>query len=101
MAEKKNVTLEYSPTSLNNAIEIANYLRNKFSEKEVEKFYQFLLDFEHIIVKFPTLYNASKKKKIRRAVLSKELSVFYLFTKSKISIVAIIDNRWDQKRILK
>ncbi len=101
MAEKKRLVVEYSPSSLNNAIEIVSYLRRKFTEKEVNRFYQFLYDFEQIIGLYPTLYAESSRKNIRRAVLSKELSVFYVVKKNKINIVAIIDNRWDQDKRIK
>lgn len=100
MAEKQVFTLEYSPTSLKNALDIVAYLRNKFSEREFNRFYLLLIDFEHIVIQYPTLYNESQKRNIRRAVLSKELSIFYMIRKDKISIVAIIDNRWDLDRII-
>ncbi len=101
MAEKRKLIVEYSKQSLGNAKEIVSYLQKKFTDKEVDKFYAALNDFEKIIVAYPTLYSESKKKKIRKAVLSKELSVFYSIKKSKISIIAIFDNRWDISSKLK
>jgi hypothetical protein len=101
MAEKKIFIVEYSQQSLENAREIVYYLRKKFTEKEVNSFYQALNDFEKIIVFYPTLYSESKKKRVRRAVLSKVLSVYYSINKNKISIIAIIDNRWDETSKIK
>jgi hypothetical protein len=60
-----------------------------------------LNDFEKIISEYPTLYSESPKKKIRRAVLSKALSIYYSINKNKITIVAIIDNRWEENKSLK
>ena len=37
----------------------------------------------------------TKKKNVRRAVLSKPLSVFYRIEKSTIEVLAILDNRCD------
>jgi plasmid stabilization system protein ParE len=96
MAEKKNLSVEYSKQSLENAKEIVSYLQKNFSEKEVTNFYKVLADFEKIIILYPTIYSESKKKKFRRAVLSKVLSVYYSVKKNKISIIAIFDNRWDE-----
>lgn len=93
MSDRSNLKVEYSKQSLRNAIEIVSYLTNKFADKEVNKFYQILPNFEKIIVAYPTLYSQSKIKNIRRAVLSSELSVYYQIKKNKISIIAILDNR--------
>ena len=101
MAEKKKFIVEYSQQSLENAREIVYYLQKKFTEKEVNSFYKALNDFEKIIVFYPTIYSESKKKRVRRAVLSKVLSVYYSINKNKISIIAIFDNRWDESSKLK
>ncbi|HAC16890.1 MAG TPA: hypothetical protein DCE78_13235 [Bacteroidetes bacterium] len=96
MDESKSLVVEYTSKSLNNALEISSYLRNRFSQKEVDTFYQALSEFEKIINHYPKLYKESKRLKIRRAVLSKVLSVYYRITKNKIVIIAILDNRWDE-----
>ena len=101
MAEKKKLIVEYSKQSLENAKEIVSYLRQKFTEKEVTNFYKALYDFEKIIILYPTLYSESQKKRIRRAVLSKVLTVYYSINKNKIAIIAIFDNRWDETGKLK
>jgi hypothetical protein len=96
MADKKKLIVEYSSQSLENAKEIVSYLQKNFSQNEVTNFYKVLADFEKIIILYPTIYSESKKKKFRRAVLSKVLSVYYSVKKNKISIIAIFDNRWDE-----
>ncbi len=101
MAEKEDFIVQYSKQSLENAKEIVSYLLEKFSEKEVNRFYKDLNDFEKIIIIYPTLYLESQKKRIRRAVLSKVLSVYYSINKNKISIIAIFDNRWDETSKIK
>lgn len=101
MAKKQRLEIEYSPSALKHAQQIVAYLRQKFSEKEVVKFYQFLNDFEQIIVIFPTLYSESSKINVRKAVLSHQLSVYYSIKNNKMNVVAILDNRWEQSRKLK
>lgn len=96
MAKKKRLVVEYSAQSLSNTTEIIAYLRRRFSQKEIDNFTQSLADFEKIISLYPTLYAQSPKMKIRRAVLSKVLSIYYTIRKNKIYIVAILDNRWDK-----
>ncbi len=95
MNKKKSFTVEYSKQSLENAKEIAAYLKSRFTEKEINNFYQVLEDFEKVIISFPTLYAESSKMKIRKAVLSKVLTVYYSINENKISIISILDNRWD------
>jgi plasmid stabilization system protein ParE len=101
MAKRQRLEVEYAPNALKHAQQIVAYLRQKFSEKEVTKFYRFLNDFEQIIVMFPTLYSESLKKNVRKAVLSHQLSLYYSVKNNKINVVAILDNRWEQSRKLK
>jgi plasmid stabilization system protein ParE len=96
MSEGRNLIVEYSKQSLDNASEIIVYLRMHFTEKEVSSFYQTLQEFEKIVRLFPNLYPESKKRRVRRAVLSRELSVYYAIKNNNILIVAIFDNRWDE-----
>lgn len=99
--KKKSFILEYSKQSLENAKEIAAFLNSRFTEKEINNFYQVLEDFEKVIISFPTLYAESSKKKIRKAVLSKVITVYYSINKNKISIISVFDNRWDFESRLK
>ena len=101
MTKKRKLVVDYSQQSLKNAKEIVAYLKLKFSEKEVNNFFQTFNDFENIVSIYPNLYSESQKKKIRKAVLSKVLSVFYSIKRNKISIIAIFDNRWDEASKLK
>lgn len=96
MLDLKITDVIYSNTALENASSIKKYLLNYFSEKEVDHFFSLLQSFETAVISFPKLYPpASKKKNIRRAVLSKPLSVFYRIQNSNIEVLAIFDNRCD------
>ncbi len=52
--------------------------------------------FERVVSVFPELYPKSVKgENIHRAVLSKQLSVFYTILNNEISVIAMTDNRMD------
>lgn len=96
MHEKKAVIVEWTEQSLDTAIRIKKYLERSFSEKEIETFLTLLSTFENAVAVFPKLYPVTlKKKNIRRAVLSKELSVYYRFYKKRVEVLAVLDNRCD------
>ena len=94
---KSSVTsIVWTERSLQNAISIKEYLVSEFSAKEIDGFYSLLESFEIAVCAFPELYPESEvKKRVRRAVLSKVLSVFYRVKKNKIEVLAILDNRCD------
>lgn len=98
MPELNIKNIVYTDIALANASSIKKYLFHKFSAKEVDIFYSLLQSFEMATISFPKLYpKTNKKKNIRRAVLSKVLSVFYRIQNSNIEVLAIIDNRCDLK----
>jgi hypothetical protein len=99
MADKILPKIIYSKRSLTNVQTIRDYLLHKFTQKEVDNLYGMLGAFESIVVVFPKLYPLIiNSKNIRRAVLSKQLSVFYLYSKDTLSITAILDNRMDNSK---
>lgn len=86
----------YTSRSLTDALIIKNFILVKFTQREVDNFYKMLATFEKVVVAFPQLYPKSNKSQdVRRAVLSKQLSVFYKDSGKGIFIVAILDNRMD------
>jgi plasmid stabilization system protein ParE len=90
----KPYRVEWTKRSLINAIAIKNYLIQKFTVKEVVKFERLLRQFELTVSNFPTLYPESKSQKLlRRAVIHKNTTVYYIFNKNKVTVVAMKDNR--------
>ncbi|MEN0054966.1 MAG: hypothetical protein AAGC65_14925 [Mucilaginibacter sp.] len=99
MPESFPLAIVYTKRSNTDAIAIKNYLLYKFTQKEVAKFYRLLQIFERVITVFPELYPLSSKgKNVRRAVLSKQLSVFYKINQDQIVVIAILDNRVDYSK---
>ncbi|RZA02326.1 MAG: type II toxin-antitoxin system RelE/ParE family toxin [Sphingobacteriaceae bacterium] len=86
----------YTDLAITDAIAIKNFILVKFTQREINNFYKMLNTFERVVGVFPELYpKSTQNKKLHRAVLSKQLSVFYRVTKAEISVVAILDNRMD------
>ena len=93
----KPYELEWTKRSLQNAVAIRNYLLVKFTKKEVSKFEGLLRQFELTVSNFPTLYPESQRQKnLRRAVIHKNTTVYYIFDKDKVTLIAMKDNRQDK-----
>jgi len=94
MPEQNHAFVYWTDRSVSDSLSIQKYLREEFSQKEIDNFYKLLQAFEKLVLSFPKLYPVStKNKKVHRAVLSKQLSVFYTLYKGYISVVAVLDNR--------
>lgn len=90
----KSYEVQWTDRSLRNAIQIKKYLIRKFSQLEVEKFEGLLREFELTVSNFPTLYPESiVQKRLRRAVIHKNTTIYYLFTLDKVVVIAMKDNR--------
>jgi plasmid stabilization system protein ParE len=93
----KPYLVEWTKRSLLNAIAIKKYLTVKFAKREVLKFESLLKQFELTVSNFPTLYPESKSQKnLRRAVIHKNTTVYYIFDKDKVTVIAMKDNRQEK-----
>lgn len=94
MADIENLPVAWTERAHSDSITIKSYLAYHFTQREIENYYKLLGSFEKIVAIFPDLYPLTNKaKNIHRAVLSKQLSVFYQITQEAVFIVAILDNR--------
>ena len=101
MPEKKKLNVLWTNQALSNASNIKAYLEENFSVKEINNFFSLLSAFESAVTTFPKLYpQTNKKAKIRRAVLSREVSAFYRIIDIRIEVLAILDNRCDLSKWL-
>ena len=91
---KKGCEVFWSPESKNQIDRILDYLGNNFSEKEIRTFLNHLSKFEFLISIFPELFPASIQiPGIRKAVISKQVSIFYYKKGTRITIQTVWDNR--------
>ena len=75
-----------------------NYILKEWSFREAEQFLDQVQEFEKIIAQFLNAFIGSRKrKKYRIGLIHKHVSAVYEFRKSKLYIVALIDNRSKQK----
>lgn len=93
----KPYEVQWTQRSLKNAVAIKKYLIRKFGQIEVKKFEGLLLEFELTVSNFPTLYPESiSQKRLRRAVIHKNTTVYYLFAKDMVVVIAMKDNRQEK-----
>lgn len=88
------IEVKWTERSLSNALDIKEYIRVKFSRKEVLKFEILLKQFETTVSNFPALYPESENQKLlRRAVIHKNTTVYYIFEENVVTVIAMKDNR--------
>lgn len=90
MDDPKEVSgIIWTPKAVAGSLIIKDYLLYKFTSKKVDNFFEMLSAFEKKVIIFPEIYPISvKSSHIRRAVLSKQLSIFYIQKKGSIRITA-------------
>jgi plasmid stabilization system protein ParE len=84
----------WTKKSISNTLEIKLYLNRKFGKKDDLVWFEKLLkQFEKTVSHFPTLYPKSQKlKSLRRAVIHKNITIYYRVEKERIVVVAMKDN---------
>ena len=79
---------------------IARYLETEWSVRVRDKFLEVLKKKIEQITRMPQMYEASSKKKtIRRCVVSKQTSLYFRAKKEEIEIVTIQDTRKNPKKL--
>ena len=82
--------------NLNN---IVHYLQTEWTIKEVNKFFLKLNKVISLIAKKPQLFRmTSERRGLRKCVLTKHTSIFYIHVDAKIFIISLFDNRQDPKK---
>jgi len=92
----------WSEEALFNLKGIVAYLEQNWTAKEIKKF-ALLLDRQLMrIQNNPFLFSESNKlKKIRKSVLTKQVSIYYRINNSEIHIITLFDNRQDPGKLNK
>ncbi len=90
----------WSDEALNNLKGIIEYLEKNWTKKEIVKFVYLLEKRISVVVLNPFSFPiVNHSKKIRKAVVSKQVSIFYLPDTSQIYILSLFDNRRNPDRI--
>jgi plasmid stabilization system protein ParE len=88
-------TVIWSKLSKQDAAETVEYLRSRWTEREVQKFRK-SLNFEQNIAIFPNMYPKSEYQVgLRKAVISKQSTIIYevIRQKKQIVIYTILNNK--------
>jgi plasmid stabilization system protein ParE len=90
----------WSDESLNNLEAVLSYLETEWTEREVTIFKKKLSKQLELIQKNPKLFPISNlKPRLRKAVLSKQTTIFYELKGFEIHIAYLFSNRMDIRRI--
>jgi arsenate reductase-like glutaredoxin family protein len=94
MALKVKWTKEAKVTYQN----VLDYLKENWTQKELQKFVAKTDSILSIISYQPYAFKASAHKTVRKAVINKQNSLFYLIRDSDIYLLSFWDNRRDPKK---
>jgi len=78
--------------------DVLKYLSENWTHKEIEKFVSKTNSILSIISYQPYAFKASSHKKVRKAVINKQNSLFYLVRDTGIYLLSFWDNRRDPKK---
>lgn len=93
------LTVVWTTNAFETSLMIKEYLAYKFTQREIDNFYKMLASFEVIIKVFPEMHPVINEiTQSRRAILSKQLSVFYIYSAYQIEIISVLDNRMDNSK---
>jgi plasmid stabilization system protein ParE len=89
------LNVRWTPESEDTISDIINYLEQEWTEKEIRKFAQKTQKIILQIAKNPKMYKATGNEEIRRAVITKQTSLFYHINEvsNLITLLAFWDNR--------
>lgn len=90
----------WTDEALSNLEDILEYLKTRWTTKELKKFSKKLEKQLELIKKNPQIFPLSKKRSnIRRSVLTRQVTLYYEIDEKKISIVTLFDTRQDTDKL--
>ena len=94
--------LIWSDEALLNLKGIIEYLEKSWTTREIKKFARLLDKNLNLIKENPQAFPKSDHSEyFRRAVISKQVSVFYRIENQVVHIISVFDNRQDPRRLKK
>lgn len=93
-------TILWTDEAVENLENILSYISTNWTEREGNKFKARLSEQLNIISKFPGVFPASAiTPRLRKAVLTKQIIIFYEFKEQVIYIAYLFDSRQNPKKI--
>jgi len=97
---KSGYKLFWSVTAIADLKNIIQYLEQNWTEKEINQFAIRLEKRLHIISSNPRLFpETSKRKRVRKSVLTKHTVIYYFVSRNLITIARLFDPRQDPKKL--
>ena len=94
--------IRLSKRAMNKLAILLDFLENKWSLKVKNDFIQKLDKSLKHIQKLPESYPESEKiNGLRKCVVTKQTTIFYKYTETKIDVVMIFDNRKNPESLIK
>jgi plasmid stabilization system protein ParE len=94
--------LFWSDESISNLESILGYLQERWTQKEVDKFKKHLSKQLDLIISNPRLFPKSNyNPRLRKAVLSKQTTIYYEISGTNINLAYLFNNHQDIQIIKK
>lgn len=87
---------DHALSELENTID---YLEKNWTGKEIKNFFRELDHTVELISRNPDLFQSSKKKNIRRAVIARYNNLYYRTEEDTVIILSLFSNRQDPNKI--
>lgn len=98
---KNTYKLIWSDEALNNLKGIIEYLENRWTTREIKKFAQLLDKQLKLIENNPLLFAESDKSNgLRKSVLSRQTTIYYVIINHDIWIITLFDNRQNPNKLI-
>ena len=98
---KNTYKLIWSYEALNNLKGILDYLENRWTKREINKFAQLFDKQLRLIEDNPYLFAESDKSNgLRKSVLSRQTTIYYRIINFKIQIITLFDNRQNLNKLI-
>jgi plasmid stabilization system protein ParE len=97
---KSGYKLFWSDRALTDLQNIINYLTENWTQKDIQNFARRLDKRLDLIAINPGLFpKTSKRKNVRRSVLTKHTVIYYEARENKVNIVTLFDPRQNPKKL--
>ena len=94
-----NYTVVWSAEAEVTYIDIVSFLEEHWSEKQVLRFVKRTEEVIRLIESNPKVYPHFKTRDIHRAVVNKQISLYYYMTGDLVVLLSFEDNRQDPDKI--
>ncbi|MEX8549205.1 MAG: type II toxin-antitoxin system RelE/ParE family toxin [Mucilaginibacter sp.] len=87
------LTINWSDGAIADFKQITKFINNRWSEKDATKFVLKAESIIKVILNQPYLYPESSFNQLRKAIITKQTSVYYLIQGQEIHLITFWDNR--------